>query len=355
MSSKLIVHVSEIDLSLNGGMSRVEVNWKNAFERRGIEFIHIGPNEVGYNIHKGIFPYKAYSYFKNLKIKPDAFIVHEPSAGVFTNRSIPCFLESHGIERRGWENDKSAKNIKTRILFPLWRLKNCDKGLLKANKLLLINSEDQKYVEKKYNRKKEDILVFKNGVNRYLSDKIIKQSVLYTILFNGSWIERKGISLLVKAAIILFEKGIRNIQYLIIGTSKNKIQVLADWPEYMHTYIKVIEKFDSTQEINFINSSDLFVLPSFFEGQPLSLLQAMHAGICCITTNTCGQKDIIDHGKTGLFIPIGDHDALANMMNWCYENKDKSNSIGLSAAFKMADRTWQNVSDEVVDYVLQFS
>jgi hypothetical protein len=100
MNDKIIIHVSEIDIDTNGGMGRVEYYWKKSFENKGFQFIHIGPNEVGTFAHKWLFPYKAYDYFKKLNITPSAFIVHEPVSGQFINKGIPCFLESHGIERR---------------------------------------------------------------------------------------------------------------------------------------------------------------------------------------------------------------------------------------------------------------
>ncbi|MBO9699692.1 MAG: glycosyltransferase family 4 protein [Sporocytophaga sp.] len=360
---KSIVHISEVDISLETGMGRVETHWKKAFEDFGMNFIHIGPKEVGHVSHKGLFPYAAFKYFKNLNIHPRAIIAHEPTSGLFVNRGIPCFVESHGVERRAWENKNFKSNnlkeqissYKTRLLFPLWRLHNCDKGLKHADKLLLINSDDSQYVKYKYKRNNEDIFVFKNGVNFVPDiDAKIEENFSYTIVFNGTWIERKGIHTLIKAANLLYQENII-IKYLLIGTIKNKEEVLADWPEYLHSFITVVPRFVQNEEVKLLSQALLFILPSFSEGQPLSLLQAMAIGKCCITTNCCGQKDIITNDIDGLLFEPGNHEELALLIKRCVLDTLLCQTIGLSAKEKMKNFNWKLVSDEVANFVLKNS
>jgi len=56
---------------------------------------------------------------------------------------------------------------------------------------------------------------------------------------------------------------------------------------------------------------DLFVLPSLFEGLPLSILEAMAAGKPVIATAIAGTTEAIVHGQTGLLVPPADPTALA--------------------------------------------
>ncbi len=121
----LIVHVSEVEVSESTGMGRVEFHWQKAFERKGYQFTHIGPAQLGPIKHLSEFPAKAYAYFKTLNVTPLAIIAHEPSASVFVNQNCPVFLESHGIERRRWRMQLegtipgSAKpSLKSRLTFP---------------------------------------------------------------------------------------------------------------------------------------------------------------------------------------------------------------------------------------------
>ena len=57
---------------------------------------------------------------------------------------------------------------------------------------------------------------------------------------------------------------------------------------------------------NWLAHCDLFVLPSFYEGQPLSILEAMAAGKPVIASAIPGNDELIEHGKTGWLVPPGD-------------------------------------------------
>jgi glycosyltransferase involved in cell wall biosynthesis len=56
---------------------------------------------------------------------------------------------------------------------------------------------------------------------------------------------------------------------------------------------------------------DLYVLPSRFEGGPYTPLEAMRAGTPVILTDVAGNRDTIEHGVSGLLVPVDDHVRLA--------------------------------------------
>lgn len=57
--------------------------------------------------------------------------------------------------------------------------------------------------------------------------------------------------------------------------------------------------------------ADIFVLPSHAEGLPMSLLEAMAAGLPVVVTPVGGVPSVVTHEEHGLFIPLRDHSALA--------------------------------------------
>lgn len=57
--------------------------------------------------------------------------------------------------------------------------------------------------------------------------------------------------------------------------------------------------------------ADLFVLPSIFEGLPISLLEAMAAGLPVICTDIPATRDVIEEGINGVFVPPKDAGALS--------------------------------------------
>ncbi|MDX6500274.1 MAG: hypothetical protein QOG23_3534 [Blastocatellia bacterium] len=352
----LIVYVAQGEITEQSGLGRVAWHWKREFERRGHEFLHIGSKQAGILLHPGLFPYAAYRAYKRIGRLASLLLVHEPASGVFVRRSDPTVVFSHGVERRGWhlalqgrDGTDAKVRRRTRVLFPIWRLRQCDIGLRNASKLLLINSEDATFAAEYYQRDSSQLRVFKNGV--YQSKlNAGDQPQEQTVLFLGSWLDRKGIGTLIEAAQVLFESGARP-HWLLAGTGVAREEVLSRWPENLHSFVEVIPQFNREAEENLFGRASLFVLPSFFEGQPLALLQAMEAGRCCITTNCCGQRDLIQDQFNGLLHEPGDAITLADLIAGCLDNQELRLTLGRNAKRSVQGRSWEVVSAEVADFV----
>lgn len=60
-----------------------------------------------------------------------------------------------------------------------------------------------------------------------------------------------------------------------------------------------------------LSEASMFVLPSLSEGISLTLLEAMARGLPVIATRVGGTPEVIEHGVTGLLVPVGDPNAMA--------------------------------------------
>ncbi|HVG22486.1 MAG TPA: glycosyltransferase, partial [Blastocatellia bacterium] len=115
--------------------------------------------------------------------------------------------------------------------------------------------------------------------------------------------------------------------------------------------VEVVSEFTPDAEESIFARANFFVLPSFFEGQPLALLQAMESARCCITTNCCGQRDLIRHGYNGLLHEPGDARRMASLIEQCVSSESLRKSLGRAAKQSVQGRRWEAVSSEMADFV----
>ena len=114
-----------------------------------------------------------------------------------------------------------------------------------------------------------------------------------------------------------------NFKALIIGKGANKQKII----NYingnnLNKKIKLL-KFQSNP-YKYINSSDIFILSSKFEGLPNVLLEAMVLKKFIISTNCpTGPKEILVNGKGGELVPVGDYKAISKKILFFKKNKKK--------------------------------
>jgi glycosyltransferase involved in cell wall biosynthesis len=77
---------------------------------------------------------------------------------------------------------------------------------------------------------------------------------------------------------------------------------------------------------------DAFALSSDWEGNPLSVIEAMAAGLPTVSTAAGGVPELIENGKEGFVVPLGDLDGLAESMTFLLNHKEVRQTMGAAAA-----------------------
>jgi len=96
--------------------------------------------------------------------------------------------------------------------------------------------------------------------------------------------------------------------------------------------------FQSQEEVAaLLATAHAFVLPSFAEGVPVVLMEAMASGLPVIATRITGVPELVEDGVSGFLVPPGDAGALARAMNRLAALPDRGAAMGTSGRARVAE------------------
>ena len=94
-----------------------------------------------------------------------------------------------------------------------------------------------------------------------------------------------------------------------------------------------------------MRDTDIYVLPSYREGTPVSVLEAMSAGLAVVTTDAVGCRETVVHEQSGLLVPVKDAPALASALERLIADPQMRSRLG-SAARKRVEEVF--AADKIV-------
>lgn len=103
---------------------------------------------------------------------------------------------------------------------------------------------------------------------------------------------------------------------------KARLTVAGSGPELLRLELMVAElglqnsvrftgRIDNADIPALYASADCLLNPSTVDNMPISILEAFASGVPVVSTNAGGIPDMVEHGVSGLLVPIGDHEAMA--------------------------------------------
>jgi len=111
-----------------------------------------------------------------------------------------------------------------------------------------------------------------------------------------------------------------------------------------------IEYCGATDDVRpFLNKCSVFVLPSYHEGMPRTVLEALSVGRPILTTDVPGCRETVISGENGFLVPKADAKALAERMIWFVENQNKLEEMGAKSR-QLAEERFdvQKINDKLM-------
>lgn len=168
----------------------------------------------------------------------------------------------------------------------------------------------------------------------------------HSIAFNGSWIERKGISTLIKIADTLLREDER-LEFHVFGTGGKEALVRSSFDPSLHARIHVYKRLSNLDLANGLARCKVFIFPSEYEGFGIALGEAMACSCACVTTPTGYGWELKD-GEEAFIRPFGDHQGMISAARQLLKEEalfKRISAAGLNRARKLR---WENSQDILV-------
>jgi len=151
------------------------------------------------------------------------------------------------------------------------------------------------------------------------------------ILCVGRLVPAKGQHLLVKAGKRLKERGVPfHLTFVGAGPDMESLKTLAE-SLGISDAITFAGAIGQGEIHAYYDKADIFALPSFAEGLPVVLMEAMGKGIPCVATCITGIPELIHDGENGMLAPASDWEGLADRLQTLIEDPALRRKLGAAA------------------------
>ncbi len=155
------------------------------------------------------------------------------------------------------------------------------------------------------------------------------------VLFVGATGKLKGERDLIQALAFLKRGGTtRSIRASFLGYAAETLKPLCDDLE-IGSMIEHLGPVSMAERVRFFDEADIFVLPTYAEAMPISVIEAMAAGLAVVTTPVGGIPEMIDDGQNGVLFPAGDVNRLARRIADLADNDERRRELGRNAREKV--------------------
>ncbi len=312
----------------------------NKFEREKfsdnitIYKLDVNKKRIHYWTLKEIFKYtwKATKLAKKL-IKQNKYdLVHAffalPSGLIAMNTGLPYIVSVRGSDVPGFNPRLKPFYRTQQLMF---------KQVCSKAKKVIANSEGLKQLTNK--SWKKNVEVIPNGINTDEFKPIKNKSKKITLITVARLIPRKGLNYLIKALQNI------NADLIIVGEGPEKDNLKQLARKYkVHDKVKFLGYVKHNKLPELYGKSDIFVLPSLFEGMSNTVLEAMACGLPIITTDTGGTNELIK--DNGIIIEKKSSLEILNAANKLISDKKKLAKYGTTSRKIALTYSWSNVASE---------
>ena len=204
-------------------------------------------------------------------------------------------------------------------------------GKITKKPLKVLGYGNVKGVDMNYFSRRKEVMI--------IADRLRDNST-FTFVFVGRIVRDKGINELVSAFKRIAEKY-PNTRLLLIGPYEDDLDPISDESRVLiekHHGITTVGRKSGDELLAYYAAADCFVMPSYREGFPNTVLEAGAMGLPSIVTDINGSREIIVEGKNGMIVPPRSKERLFNAMKIMVQSSVDRNKMAGNARKMIADR-----------------
>lgn len=313
------------DRKVHGGISAVVNNYYEAGLDREVKLKYLSTMVDGSKIKKLLWAMMA--YLKFLITLPSFTILHVNMASDASYYRKKVFIDTASFFKKKIVIHEHGGDFQD---FYRFRLNNKQKDNLKrtlnkAEKFIVLSKQWYTFFSEIVEEKK--LLIMENGI--ILPESAEKDYDNHNLLFLGRICREKGIAELIEA-VEQIRRKIPDVHLYLGGVFEDgSLKRLTEGKE---DYITCPGWVGSEEKKRMFKECSIFVLPSYFEGQPISLMEAMAEGLCVVASEVGGIPQIIERSEQGILVEPKNEAALEKALFRLLENINLRKSMGEAAS-----------------------
>ncbi|WP_203229184.1 glycosyltransferase family 4 protein [Halobellus captivus] len=190
----------------------------------------------------------------------------------------------------------------------------------------------------------DDVRAIPNGVDLDRFDVAADRT--QDVLFLGRLAPKKRVTDLIAAFANLVDE-FPDSTLRIVGTGPKREELETQVEELgIPSHVSFEGRVSDESIPRFYASAGVFVLPSVWEGHPLTLLEAWAASSPVIASSVEGIEEFVDHDETGYLVPPESPEELTNAIRHVLKNPDRAQEWGKNARELVENQySWEGVAD----------
>ncbi|MEI8306886.1 MAG: glycosyltransferase family 4 protein [Chloroflexales bacterium] len=143
------------------------------------------------------------------------------------------------------------------------------------------------------------------------------------VLFIGQLVPRKGFDILARAmpAVVRAVPGVRFVFVSFNRAGEAELRRIVESGGVAQNF-ELRGQVNEAEKLRLLREAAVVAAPSRYEGFGIPLIEALLAGTPVVTTDVIACNEVIEHERTGLLAPYGDHEALAASIVRLIQNRD---------------------------------